>query len=188
MGNWKCSPTRLLSREHVWLPGWAVPAIRSLLCRGMRCFLLVGGFCCTHPICGRRHLWLVEGVWGVVIGQVVEGEAAHGEGDGNPALAMVGAAEVEVPERARIRRAKFGRQAQSEELLVGLQVPETDGHVAAHGGELAAVGAVDGAEDGRLVAHQAPGLSELGAEVVKGDSGSPSDGDELTAVVAQSGP
>ena len=78
---------------------------------------------------GARRLWIIEGFRGVVVGQAVEGEAAHGEGDGDPALALVGAAEVEVPEEARV--AKLGRQAQGGELLVGLQVPEADRHFAA---------------------------------------------------------
>ena len=35
IGNWKGTPTRLLSSVPVWLPGWAVPVRRSLRCKGL---------------------------------------------------------------------------------------------------------------------------------------------------------
>jgi hypothetical protein len=79
-----------------------------------------------------RRLGIGEGFRGLVLGQAVEGQAARREGDGDPAFTLVGAAEVEAPQRAR--RAKFGGQTQGEEFLMGLQVPEADGHVGAHGG------------------------------------------------------
>jgi hypothetical protein len=43
---------------------------------------------------GSSGLGTGKGLWGMVVGQAVEGQVAHGEGDGNPAFALVGAAEV----------------------------------------------------------------------------------------------
>jgi hypothetical protein len=85
-----------------------------------------------------RRLWVDEGFRGVFIGQAVESEAARGKGDGDPALALLGAAEVEVPKCAT----PHCRQVEGEQLLVGLQVPEADRPIPAHGGKLATVGAL----------------------------------------------
>ena len=46
-----------------------------------------------------RRIGIREGFWGLLVGQAVEGEAAHGKGDGDPAFALIGATEVEVPQR-----------------------------------------------------------------------------------------
>ena len=43
---------------------------------------------------GARRLWVGEGLRRVVVGQSIEGEAAHGKGNGDPALATVGASAV----------------------------------------------------------------------------------------------